>query len=370
MASHIFRIFKPEESKQDRAQRRRDQLRDAQKTYRDRKTRYVRSLENELSRVRSNEAHLMRQVEQLRNTLQSCATVMRQNGLNVPPGGSDIGSPGGLVSPYGNVYGTGSSGPSSVFGTESDRYSPFSPQSGAVSSPPQDPRSIQQRLENQRQHQQQHQHQQSNHSSPSSSGTSDVRLGGWDPAGVPLPAPGVRVCDVDLVGAGMDFVLTIERPCLDHLHGDPSKPDEPDGHALTVLSYLITASKGNNTNNNGNGQGSAFNFNAPSSSSSPPAPPQSQPACGMVCQDVPTAVMDNLLSLSGELVDSDHEVTPVQAWHYIRSRPQFGGLEVGVLGRFAGKLRDAVKCHGFGAVIERTKFESLVRHFLLDINHF
>lgn len=47
----------------------------------------------------------MRQVEQLRNTLQSCATVMRQNGLNVPPGGSDIGSPGGLVSPYGNVYG-------------------------------------------------------------------------------------------------------------------------------------------------------------------------------------------------------------------------------------------------------------------------
>lgn len=143
---------------------------------------------------------------------------------------------------------------------------------------------------------------------------------------------------------------SIERPCLDHLHGDPSKPDEPDGHALTVSSYLITASKGNNTNNNnknnGNGQGSAFNFNAPSSSSSPPAPPQSQPACGMVCQDVPTAVMDNLLSLSGELVDSDHEVTPVQAWHYIRSRPQFGGLEVGVLGRFAGKLRDAVKCHG------------------------
>ncbi|TLD19085.1 hypothetical protein PspLS_09971 [Pyricularia sp. CBS 133598] len=366
MASHIFRIFKPEESKQDRAQRRRDQLRDAQKTYRDRKTRYVRSLENELSRVRTNEAHLMRQVEQLRTTLQSCATVMRQNGLDVPPGGSDIGSPGGLISPYGNVYGTESSGPSSVFGTESDRYSPFSPQSGVVSSPPQDPRSIQQRLD-QRQYQQ-HRNQHSNHSSPNSSGTSDVCLGGWDPAGVPLPAPGVRVCDVDLVGAGMDFVLTIERPCLDHLHGDPTKPDEPDGHALTVSSYLITASTG--SNNNGNGQGNAFNFNAPSSSSSPPAPPQSQPACGMVCQDVPTAVMDNLLSLSGELVDSDHEVTPVQAWHYIRSRPQFGGLEVGVLGRFAGKLRDAVKCHGFGAVIERTKFESLVRHFLLDINHF
>ncbi|TLD10422.1 hypothetical protein PgNI_06538 [Pyricularia grisea] len=360
MASHIFRIFKPEESKQDRAQRRRDQLRDAQKTYRDRKTRYVRSLENELSRVRSNEAHLMRQVEQLRNTLQSCTTVMRQTGLYVPPGGSDIGSPGGFISPYGNVYETESSGQSSAFGTESDRCSPFSHQSGVVSSPPQDPLSIQQRLN-------QHQHKHGNHSSPNSSGTSDVCLGGWDPAGAPLPAPGVRVCDVDLVGAGMDFVLTIERPCLDHLHGDPTKPDEPDGHALTVSSCLITASTGSN---NGNGQGNAFNFSNPSSTSSWPAQSPSQPACGMMCQDVPTAVMDNLLNLSGELVDSDHEVTPVQAWHYIRSRPQFDGLEVGVLSKFASKLRDAVKCHGFGAVIERTKFESLVRRFLLDMNHF
>ncbi|TLS25581.1 hypothetical protein PpBr36_07873 [Pyricularia pennisetigena] len=370
MASHIFRIFKPEESKQDRAQRRRDQLRDAQKTYRDRKTKYVKSLENELSRVRQNETHLMRQVEQLRSTLQSCATVMRQNGLDVPPGAWDVGSPGGLLSPYGNVNGTESSGPSSVFGTESDLFSPFSPQSGGViSSPPQDARSIQQRLNQQQHHQHQHQH--SNHSSPNSSGTSDVCLGGWDPAGVPLPAPGVRVCDVDLVGAGMDFVLTIERPCLDHLHGDPTKPDDPDGHALTVSSYLITASKGSSQNTDGNGPASAVNNpNAASSLSWPPAPPPSQPGCGTVCHDVPTAVLDNLLNLSGELVDSDHEVTPVQAWHYIRSRPQFGGLEVGVLGRFARKLRDAVKCHGFGAVIERTKFESLVRHFLRDINHF
>ncbi|KAI6374253.1 hypothetical protein MCOR25_003197 [Pyricularia grisea] len=231
---------------------------------------------------------------------------------------------------------TESSGQSSAFGTESDRCSPFSHQSGVVSSPPQDPLSIQQRLN-------QHQHKHGNHSSPNSSGTSDVCLGGWDPAGAPLPAPGVRVCDVDLVGAGMDFVLTIERPCLDHLHGDPTKPDEPDGHALTVSSCLITASTGSN---NGNGQGNAFNFSNPSSTSSWPAQSPSQPACGMMCQDVPTAVMDNLLNLSGELVDSDHEVTPVQAWHYIRSRPQFDGLEVGVLSKFASKLRDAVKCHG------------------------
>lgn len=96
---------------------------------------------------------------------------------------------------------TESSGQSSAFGTESDRCSPFSHQSGVVSSPPQDPLSIQQRLN-------QHQHKHGNHSSPNSSGTSDVCLGGWDPAGAPLPAPGVRVCDVDLVGAGMDFVLT------------------------------------------------------------------------------------------------------------------------------------------------------------------
>jgi hypothetical protein len=115
-----------------------------------------------------------------------------------------------------------------------------------------------------------------------------------------------------------------------------------------------------------------------------------------VCRDVPAVVLESLLSLSSELA-SDREVTPVQAWNYIRCRPQFGGLEVGSLARLARKLRDAVKCHGcvpaftpyplihardrlaslrtclltlisnrFGAVIDRRIFENLVVQFLYN----
>ena len=167
------------------------------------------------------------------------------------------------------------------------------------------------------------------------------------------------------------FSARLERPCLAHLHGDLSKPDEPGGHAFTASAHLL-----------------AIN------SSPPESPPLSQPVAGTVCHGVPAAMLDSLLSLSSALC-SDQEVTPVQAWNYIRCRPQFGGLGVKRLGEFAATLRDAVKCHGcvprppssspspltalflragppvnvdnsFGAVVNRSFFENLVFQLLLD----
>ncbi|KAL8365546.1 hypothetical protein RB595_004389 [Gaeumannomyces hyphopodioides] len=336
MSSHIFRIFKPDESKEDRVQRRRDQLRDAQKNYRDRKTRYTRSLEQELSRLRVSEASLLREVGRLRSTVQNLTRTMRHNGLDVlddsdatsPPGSLGyVGSPLGYAG-IDDVMGSVTSGSVSEAGTHSDQLSPgfFSSALGPRGPRPSPP--------------------QHSRSPESPAATTDVCLGGWD-SGVEVASPGVRVCDVDPVGAGMDFVLTIERPCLGHIHGDPSKPDDPDGHALTVSSHMLCVS--------GGGAPAARQQQQP-----PPPPPP-----GTVCRDVPSAVLESLLSLSSELA-AEHEVTPIQAWNSIRRRPQFGGLEVRSLGRLAKSLRDAVKCHGFGAVIDRRVFDKLVSQFLFD----
>lgn len=219
----------------------------AARNYRDRKTRYTRSLEQELGRVRASEASLIREVGRLRSTLQNLTLTMRHHGLDVS-GGSDTGSPPGSLgyagSPLGSagyagidgtptpplpsplpppplspslpaflifplrliphqrltnepfrlmfkdVIGSVPSGPASEVGTHSDQLSPGFSALGSRGPRPSP---------------QQHSHSHSH--SPESSATTDVCLGGWD-SGVEATSPGVRVCDVDPIGAGMDFVLT------------------------------------------------------------------------------------------------------------------------------------------------------------------
>lgn len=89
-----------------------------------------------------------------------------------------------------DVVGSVPSGPASDVGTHSDQLSPGFSALGSRGPRPSPP-----------------QHSHSHGHSPESSATTDVCLGGWD-SGVEAASPGVRVCDVDPIGAGMDFVLT------------------------------------------------------------------------------------------------------------------------------------------------------------------
>ena len=70
--------------------------------------------------------------------------------------------------------------------------------------------------------------------------------------------------------------------------------------------------------------------------------------------------MDRLLALSGSVPLQDSEVTPVQAWDYIRRQEQFAGLEAGRWESLKDRLVIHVQCHGFGGVIERGAFEYAV----------
>ncbi|KAH7326689.1 hypothetical protein B0I35DRAFT_475310 [Stachybotrys elegans] len=139
---------------------------------------------------------------------------------------------------------------------------------------------------------------------------------------------------VDYEQEGIDFVLTLEKPCMGHLPflmDRASEPGgEPCGHALMA--------------------------------SCPPQP------FGELSQQGPFQVTENgeampgtwelnksslavLLDLSMRL-DLDGEMTPVMAWGMIMGHPKFRELQPSAFQRLAEELCRKVRCYGFGAVIE------------------
>ena len=117
---------------------------------------------------------------------------------------------------------------------------------------------------------------------------------------------------LDTHQVGIDFVLSLEQPCLGHTSGNPNK-DIPSGHALTAQAPLLSA--------------------APSDLSSTSS------------WQVPAVEIERLLELSSNL-NLFGEVTPVQAWSRIRSCPGFEHLDRDGLEGLKFALMAEVQCYG------------------------
>ncbi|KAF5012637.1 hypothetical protein FDECE_1329 [Fusarium decemcellulare] len=313
MSNSIFRIFNPGEPKENPVEKRRAQLRRAQQSYRGRKDKYTRTLEEELAKARSKEAELTRECEQLRAGLQNALHQLSQQGVDVSGElkSKDAGYPANeYATPPSRTVGS-STGASPIYLGDFGNH--------AVDIVP-SPQLI----------------------SPESFGDYSSPEGQRAPVlfnyGAVTNSP--RVSEVDQIIVGMEFVLKIEEPCLGHLHGDAKKPHEPCNHALTASSQLMAA----------------CDYPSPTNNSPPPV----SPSFG----NTPTAMLERLLTLAPDL-SNEGELTPVQAWNNIRCRPNFGGLDARNLGTLAEKLKKAVKCHGFGAVVKQSVFEGLVYETLM-----
>ncbi|OBT80510.1 hypothetical protein VF21_00855 [Pseudogymnoascus sp. 05NY08] len=139
---------------------------------------------------------------------------------------------------------------------------------------------------------------------------------------------------LDIDQAGIDFVLTLERPCMDHLQflvelsSTPS--GMPCGHALMATC--------------------------------PPVPHPADempwghgvarlPHEGLKTWDLQKGDLANLLDLSMRL-NLDGEITPVMAWGMVLGHPRFGELAAREFEMVVEELRPKVRCYGFGAVLE------------------
>ncbi|KAM4059385.1 bZIP transcription factor [Hirsutella rhossiliensis] len=157
---------------------------------------------------------------------------------------------------------------------------------------------------------------------------------------------------VDIDQAGIDFVLALEKPCMQHmpflLESAADADGGPCGHALMAscpsapFANLTTDTPFGNTYTHDQGDGA-------------------RPGQGT--WELSKAGLAALLDLSKKL-DLDGEITPVMAWGMVLGNPRFAELRPEDLHKLAEDLGRKVRCYGFGAVLEefelRDAFESIL----------
>ncbi|KAJ4382688.1 hypothetical protein N0V86_001910 [Didymella sp. IMI 355093] len=138
------------------------------------------------------------------------------------------------------------------------------------------------------------------------------------------PNPQVSGLDYDQIG--VDFVLTLERPCMDHMQFLMVRAHDAEetisGHALMAT--------------------------APPDSHIANHPEEKYPH---QMPDVAMPDLMKLLDLSARL-PLDGEITPIMAWVMILKDQNFKTLTKEEIGAIKGELLAKVRCYGFGAVLE------------------
>ncbi|CAI6332186.1 unnamed protein product [Periconia digitata] len=140
------------------------------------------------------------------------------------------------------------------------------------------------------------------------------------------PQPGVPANGMDYDQIGIDFVLTLERPCMDHMQFLMVRAHDDDetisGHALMAT--------------------------APPESHIAKCPHEEYPH---QMPDIAMPDLMKLLDLSNRL-PLDGEITPIMAWVIILQDPKMAQLTKEDLELIKGDLVAKVRCYGFGAVLE------------------
>ncbi|KFX93652.1 hypothetical protein O988_06688 [Pseudogymnoascus sp. VKM F-3808] len=339
MKKFSFRSFRPSKDvggeqgpssndKQATSSKRREQVRRAQRTHRERKEIYIKSLETEVLQLRTNEANLLQETRSLYGEIGQLKSLLAELGVQLPLEGANLAasSTADAAYPSNSVVSIrqGSKGPQIHVGHSAASSKRHNGRLHASASPPAGGPGYGFQNEDS-----QNSDSTSRLQSPASWGVSPSSNAYESAQSMTSPE---STTGLDMESIGVEFVLTLESPCLGHIQGNPDEPEAPSGHVLTASAPLL--------------------FRAPSIAAGPHI-------CTTTPWEAPSSGLERLLNLSQGLV-LDGEVTPVQAWNYIRQRVGPQGLEVEKLRALTEKLLKEVSCHGFGAVVEQGTFESLV----------
>ncbi|KAK9770612.1 hypothetical protein AB5N19_05323 [Seiridium cardinale] len=284
--------------------RRQELNRQAQRTHRERKELYIKALEDEVLRLKEVFSNVTQDKDKLAEENRQLKMLLSQNGL--------AGSMDDIISNPSLGYNTSSpsvSGRSGSYapGSTATAYTPpMTSQSSAPSL------SASSQMMGVQQHPLQHQSQHTRNVSQQQR--------------------------VDYEQAGIDFVLTLEKPCMDHMPWLMERANdaggEPCGHALMASCPPEPFSELN--------EDIPFGYN------------HAQPGLnrsGQRTWELTKGDLATLLDLSKKL-DLDGEITPVMAWGMILHHPRLAELRVEDFHKLSDELKGKVRCYGFGAVME------------------
>ncbi|KAG8159213.1 hypothetical protein KVR01_010874 [Diaporthe batatas] len=359
--------------------RRQELNRQAQRTHRERKELYIKALEDEVLRLKEVYSNVSQDKDRLAEENRSLKALMQQNGLALS--GSLTMMDDTLSSPSVGPY-IGSNSSASMSGSGSYGLASASTQNSAYTPPPGSALSTTTAMQGM---------------SP---------LGGLSPnqqaAGLHRQSPSAhlngprRNPGIDYDQAGVDFVLSLERPCMDHMpwlldRSSANGGTEPCGHALMascppepfadLTPDIPFGHKQSDKSPSPNGharqpsyqKGSSIsrNFSRNHAAPSPPAADRTGAAAATAADPNSSAPMDvdgptggplrtwqlsksdlaTLLDLSQKL-NLDGEITPVMAWGMVLAHPRLGELNERDFVKLTDELGSKVRCYGFGAVME------------------
>lgn len=275
------------------AQTRRQELnRQAQRTHRERKEAYLRQLESEITRLREAFSIVTKEKTILTNENAELKKYLALHGLSWPPDPSidptSALAPAPIPPPPPVALGSMPGIPASLVGAQ--------PLAQLVTAP--------------------------------STGPSYLSPTGQ--YGQPTTSPNVSGA-FDAIG--IDFVLALERPCMEHIQKlVHDSLEDPNG--TSISGHALMAS----------------------------CPPESHMLdnpdidWGSRTYDLQPSELNMLLNFSPKLGVSG-EVTPINAWAIIQSHPNFLQLTRHDFAAIKNELVPKVKCYGFGAVLEEYMVE-------------
>ncbi|KAI1805021.1 hypothetical protein F4811DRAFT_254674 [Daldinia bambusicola] len=290
--------------------RRQELNRQAQRTHRERKELYIKALEDEVLRLKEIYTNVAQDKDQLAEENQRLKYLLQQNGIAPSPGGgggSGSGGGGGLDDFGGGGGGSTSLSPGytsngSGYGAGSSSAA-YTPGMTSMSSPNSMTGYHSHSGQGYHSQHQQHQHQ------------------------------------IDYEQTGIDFVLTLERPCMDHM---PWLIERAQDACADAAGHALMASCPPEPFPD-LGPEIPFGYAHTGRAESNPSRQRTW--------ELSKADLATLLDLSGKL-DLDGEITPVMAWGMVLAHPKMRELKAGDFERLLEDLKGKVRCYGFGAVME------------------
>ncbi|KAL1636129.1 hypothetical protein SLS58_009978 [Diplodia intermedia] len=279
--------------------RRQELNRQAQRTHRERKEMYIKALEQEVMRLKDVFGNTARERDAIAEENRRLKELLAAHGIAF-----DSNSPSSVFQQMaGSSYGGSSRG--SVSGS----YNAGTASTGYTSPPP---------------------------SMPARSAPG-MPMQGISPQHNQLQQPAQTGMDYDQIG--IDFVLTLEKPCMEHMQ------------------FLLVRAEDNEADVSGH----ALMQTCPPHSHIAEHPEEKYPHKML---DVSQPDLMKLLDLSHRLPTMEGEITPVMAWVSIIQDPRFAELTKEDIEAVKGDLLAKVRCYGFGAVIEEFEIRDALNSVL------